>query len=142
MPELSAAEFSCVYVTRPTQTLCAHLDVETAKLTAGPSVQKHQAHFPTDSTSLQLSPCCTALMSLVKEVKTAISSLYCSLILSQLKNLALSLIYSQNLHMRLLHCIPFDHGIPLIKWAFQQRPPQFPLSIKQGREDYCMLKKS
>lgn len=129
MSQPSAAEFSSVYVTRPTLTLCAHLDVEIAKLTAGPSVQKHQAHFPTDNASLQLSPCCTALTSLVKEAKTISSSLYCSLILSLLKNLCLSLIYSQSVHMRILHCIPFNCRIPLIKGAFQQRPPEFPLSI-------------
>lgn len=110
-------------------------------LTAGPSVQKHQAHFPTDNASLRLSPCCPALTSLVKEAKTISSSLYCSLILSLLKNLCLSLIYSQSVHMRILHCIPFNCRIPLIKGALQQRPPEFPLSIQQGGEDYSMLKK-
>lgn len=36
--------------------------------------------------------------------------------------------------MRILQCIPFNCRIPLIKGAFEQRPPEFPLSMRQGRK--------
>lgn len=45
MSEPSAAEFSGVYVTRPTLTPCAHLDVEIAKLDSGAKCAKTSGTF-------------------------------------------------------------------------------------------------